>query len=191
MRLRHLVGAAMAAAALSACGGDDTNGTSQGNPSAGGNPPSGGGAQTQLSTADKIKALEQAGKLPTLDRSSDVKGPDLNANGIRDDIDVWIEKQGLGNAEKKAVQQLSRGLQVALLVDLTNPTAIRDAATANNLAVKCVITRSPDAGSGYRTVTDLEKITANTKSRVKAYLAYNATLDGTVSKSPEGDGCAE
>lgn len=191
MRFKHLLCAALAAGALSACGGDDASGPAQatGNTPANGN--GGSSAPPTATTADKIEAMEQAGKLPRLDRSADVRGPDADANGIRDDIDSWIDKQGFNPREKKAAQQLAKALQAAVLVDPNNVTAVRDAAAANSLAIKCVITSSRDAEAGYKTVTNLEKFTANTKARVMAYLKYNVKLDGSVSKSPEGDGCAE
>lgn len=39
---------------------------------------------------EEIARLEQQGVLPTLDRSTDVRGPDLNNNGVRDDIDAFV-----------------------------------------------------------------------------------------------------
>ncbi len=56
--------------------------------------------------AEQIKALEASGQLPKLDRSSDIRGPDNDNNGIRDDIDarvrrLWAElsEQGTGHAD--------------------------------------------------------------------------------------------
>ncbi len=45
---------------------------------------------TEPTLSDNIKTLEDSGVIPKLDRSSDIKGPDQNLNGVRDDIDAWI-----------------------------------------------------------------------------------------------------
>ena len=42
----------------------------------------------ETSLEKQIKAHEASGALSKLDRSSDIKGPDQNLNGIRDDIDA-------------------------------------------------------------------------------------------------------
>jgi hypothetical protein len=52
--------------------------------------------------AQQIETLEKTGQLPQLDRSSDIRGPDTDNNGIRDDIDAWIAAQPISNAQKKA-----------------------------------------------------------------------------------------
>jgi len=44
------------------------------------------------SASYKVKHLEQSGLIPVLDRSADLAGPDLDNNGIRDDIDAYINK---------------------------------------------------------------------------------------------------
>ncbi|MDR0580053.1 MAG: hypothetical protein LBG21_05565 [Campylobacteraceae bacterium] len=44
------------------------------------------------SLKEKIEDLEDQGKLPKLDRSSDIAEPDENNNGIRDDIEAYVIK---------------------------------------------------------------------------------------------------
>ncbi len=45
----------------------------------------------------QIEALENQGKLPKLDRSVSIVGPDVNADGVCDDFDaqgvrlIWVE----------------------------------------------------------------------------------------------------
>jgi hypothetical protein len=53
------------------------------------------------SLPEQIKALEDSGQLPKLDRSSDIRGPDADNNGIRDDIDAWIAAQPITDAQKR------------------------------------------------------------------------------------------
>src|SRR3979411_3236544 len=53
--------------------------------------------------------------LATLDRSTDVAGPDKNNNGVRDDIDQVIAGFGLTAGQAKALTQFAAALQVAIL----------------------------------------------------------------------------
>src|ERR1700736_2692993 len=53
--------------------------------------------------------------LATLDRSTDVAGPDKDNNGVRDDIDQVIAGFGLTASQTKAVTQFAAALQVAIL----------------------------------------------------------------------------
>ena len=56
----------------------------------------------------------------------------------------------------------------------------------------CIVLRfsgsdgSKNAGVVLR---ELESVTANTKARIKAYLAYSKAMDGAVLSLPEGDTC--
>ena len=54
------------------------------------------------SLSQQIKALEDSGAYPKLDRSADLKGPDQNLNGVRDDIDAWIATLPITEVQKKA-----------------------------------------------------------------------------------------
>lgn len=119
----------------------------------------------------------------------DIRGLDADANGIRDDVDAWIAGQRFSAPQRLAAQQLARALQATFLLDPGNARAVLDAAEAAKQGVKCVIARRTTSAAGYRTVLDIEAITANSAPRKRAYRAYNAKLNGTVSRSPEGDGC--
>ncbi|MDP3810449.1 MAG: hypothetical protein Q8Q78_05545, partial [Hydrogenophaga sp.] len=81
------------------------------------------GSATRL--ASEIDTLEKTGQLPLLDRSNDIKDPDTNNNGIRDDIDAWITAQPITDAQKKAAQQMARVQQAKILVDLSDKSALQ------------------------------------------------------------------
>ena len=53
---------------------------------------------------EQIAQLQKGGKLPKLDRSTDIKGPDTDNNGIRDDIDAWIVALPITDVQKRAAQ---------------------------------------------------------------------------------------
>ncbi len=104
--LKRFTAPFLVAAVLSACGGGSGGGT--------------GSAQTDK---DRIAVLEAQGKLPKLDRSSDLKGPDANGDGVRDDIEA-ILKGWYAGEQLSAAMQFARGYQT--IFDL--PVGDRDAA---------------------------------------------------------------
>lgn len=166
----------MLALGLTACGG----GSSSGQP----------GSEMQASLASQIEALERSGQLPKLDRSSDIRGPDANNNGIRDDIDAWIAAQSVTDVQRKALQQAARVFQRELLVDLNDKAAHDVLGTQTSAYIDCLHDSfAPDSvtASAYR--ARIEAITANTRERAKRYLAYNRAVSGSVLTIPRGDNC--
>jgi hypothetical protein len=146
----------------------------------------------EATTAEKIALLESSGKLPRLDRSASLAGPDGNANGIRDDIDLYISAQSFAPAQKAAVEQLARVSQLAITVDRSDRSAVEAVNLKDARAVNCTFLQFPaSAGTGLagRVAGDIERLTANTKERLMAYLAFAKASDGMVLPSPEGDTC--
>jgi hypothetical protein len=176
------------AVGLSACSGSD-------------NPPPPASATTTtpvdqtstvpaLSVAAQIAALEASGKLPKLDRSSDIKGPDANNNGIRDDIDAWIAAQPITEVQKKAAQQMARVQQTTLLVDFSDRTALQTVGDRGMAAAVCLskifgLDRSASVELGDK----IEAITANTKERAMQYIKYNRARSGSTTSLPTGNTC--
>ncbi len=147
-----------------------------------------GGENPPAPEASTIEDLERTGQLPALDRSEDLLGPDLDGNGVRDDIDAWIAREEENPARRAALAQLARAFRAALLTG-GDPAAAQDAARRQTRAVACVMARSRSPAEGSHAVSDMRKMSANTKQRVQAYLAYSAALDGAVMSLPAGDGC--
>jgi hypothetical protein len=67
---------------------------------------------TTCGSQEHAKSLSSA--IPQLERSSDIAGPDANQNGVRDDIEAWINVQPLNEGQRKALIQMARWLQVTL-----------------------------------------------------------------------------
>lgn len=158
---------------LAACGGASSQPAGDGTPASG----------------SLITALETNGTVPTLDRSASLTGPDANGDGVRDDIAQWIAQQPASTDQRSALLQLANALQQTLLVDVNDQVALVAVSAREHAAVKCVVRRHvksvvPDA------VRVLEEMTANTRERRHAYLRYANAMNGSVSPSPEGDGCA-
>ena len=135
---------------------------------------------------EAVAKLEASGDLPSLDRSSSLAGPDANGNGIRDDIDSWIQRHMASAAQKAALAQGARATQRTLTVDVGNEAALRAVVVEQHAAIKCAVRR----GVASTDLMTLQGLTANTKERASAYMKYNEALDGSVVESPEGDGCA-
>ncbi len=126
----------------------------------------------------------------TLDRSSTLTGADTNNDGIRDDINKWIEAQGLTAPQQKAVAQLARAFQEVLLVDANDRAAARAAAEKDGNAIDCVfLAFKPDAEQAGRIASQIEAITANTKERASRYIKFNTALGGMAFTMPDEPTC--
>lgn len=167
------------AALLSACGGgaaSNESGTSASSPT--------------VALAEQIKSLEASGQLPKLDRSADIRGPDNDNNGIRDDIDAWIAAQPITDEQKRAARQSARVTQKQLLANLLNPTSLQSLAEESAASVVCLSNVfEPDYQKGLDLSAQIEAVTANTKHRAKQYLAYNRARSGSSGRLPEENAC--
>ncbi|MFM0053730.1 hypothetical protein [Caballeronia grimmiae] len=137
----------------------------------------------------QIQQLEASGVIPALDRSTDLKGPDADNNGLRDDIDSYVAKQGYTAIQKMAVLQYAKALQAAVVAHTTDrPTAIT-LSDKVDYAINCVYAQFSNANDAYQ-INDLyQKLIVNTAARMNSYLGYNHALNGTVSASLTGDTC--
>lgn len=140
----------------------------------------------------QIAALEKSGALPALDRSSDIKGPDANNNGVRDDIEAWIAALPITDKQKKAAMQDARSLQRTLVVDLSDKTALQSVADSSIAATSCIWdVFEPDPQDGSNLSKKIEAITANTRERAQRYLQYNTARSGSTVRLPPGNTCED
>jgi hypothetical protein len=140
--------------------------------------------------SDKIKALENSGVIPKLDRSADIKGPDQNLNGVRDDIDAWIAALPITEKQKKAAIQKAQYFQRALLLDLKDKFAMQasfDEMMASGNCLDNVF--MPDYQEGFKLASKIEALTANTKNRAYRYLQYSHAASGISARLSDGDTC--
>jgi hypothetical protein len=143
-------------------------------------------------SAEKISDLEASGKLPKLDRSADIKGPDVDTNGIRDDIDAFISSQNYSSSQKTSLRQLAKVHQRSLTINTADKTALDGLQLDVARAVDCVFEsfpEAPDPALAGIVATNIRNITLNTKARMLAGLAVSKAVDGTVLPSPEGNSC--
>lgn len=143
-----------------------------------------------VSAKDQILALERAGLIPTLDRSSDLMGPDTNFNGIRDDVDTHIASLPLTPDQKKSVEQLAKAQQAAVLLNAADNNAVTLVRINIHRAIECLHLRFESSRDTSWLLTRIRGITANTKLRFFQYLKYDKALSGSVSPAlPEGNVC--
>jgi hypothetical protein len=165
---------------LAACGGGKAAPTAL--------PGTGPGTSTvaELSLKEQITKLEDSGALPKLDRSSSIAGPDVNNNGVRDDIEAYIAALQLIDVQKKALMQDAKSLQMTLTVDLTDKVALQKVGDGLSASTNCI----GDVITNFSEYSQkIESMTANTKERSKQYMKYNAARSGSTTSMPSGDTC--
>lgn len=137
------------------------------------------------SPAVPVPALANLQAPDTLDRSSSLAGPDTNNDGVRDDINRWVDAQSYSAPEKKAIHQFARTVQQTLLVNAKDKQEARRAAEAMFIAIHCArMAFEPGSRKPSQSVKHLEAITANTKERAMQYILFSGALDGMTFEMP-------
>ena len=145
-----------------------------------------------LTPAEKIAKMENSGELPKLDRTDTVAGIDADQNGIRDDIDAYIQKTYPTEEQRKAVSQYAKQLQKKLLADTQNKILVKQITNEGSRAIGCIYERFSNGDSKNGSVVqEILGVTTNTKPRLSAYMQFDKALDGTVISLPSEDVCDE
>ena len=114
---------------------------------------------------------------------------DTDNNGVRDDVDAYIAKQGYTAPQLKAAQQSAKAQADIFLVDISNQGTLRSSDLSLQKSIKCLYLRFSDPIQAHTVGKNIEKITVNTKVRVEAYIKYQIAMNGKVLASPQGDTC--
>lgn len=77
----------------------------------------GGDAGSSRTAQQEVARLEASREQPVLEREPTLGGIDANANGVRDDIERYIEKTYTEPAQRQAAMQTARAYQQMLLVE--------------------------------------------------------------------------
>ena len=131
--------------------------------------------------------------LPVLDRTNTVAGIDADQNGIRDDIQVYINVTYPEPEQQKAVSQYARSLQAKLLVNPKDKYQVRASSDASVKGMSCIYEKVPvdNSPQAARVVEVIFSLTTNTKQRLKAYMAFDQAMDGAVISLPTGKVCVD
>ncbi|WP_159651045.1 hypothetical protein [Vibrio atypicus] len=133
---------------------------------------------------------------PILNRDDTLKGVDANENGIRDDIDEFINALVIPENERGFYQQSARHLQTVFDYDYSAGTEV-DTEVAELHSEKllpiihCLEQLGLDWDDAVGTKDTVHALTLNTKLRSQHYASYNKALDGTGVEfsEPTGDDC--
>ena len=125
---------------------------------------------------------------PMLDRSDSLTGTDVNKDGIRDDIEAFIDALEVTEPVRKALKQNAHYAQESLHHDWSakNSANIKKALAIShkhNKVLACKKFVGIDVDDNINTGNTIRALTNNTKARTMTYLAYNHLLDGSVSTS--------
>ncbi len=127
-----------------------------------------------------------------LDRTSTLTGVDADKNGIRDDIDKFIhvlaEKKGYKPEQVRALEQMSRAMQMGNAINAKSIDEVKASNDAYMRASNCLWDKvgEDDWNSFTRKI---ESVSINTRQRVSAYIESSHTLSGSVVTLPSGDTC--
>ena len=159
--------------------------TDNGNNNNSPNPP---GGNTGLPFGEIWQGLEESGAIPALDRSGTIQGDDDNSDGVRDDIEKYIESLPDTPTKKSALRQMHKALLSAMKAASSNSPVVRNDAAKKILdAVNCLHYTYPDDYSSQ--IKNIQKITINTPSRFDAYIEYNEKIDVVDYNTLEGNTC--
>ncbi|ARP38395.1 chromosome partitioning protein ParA [Vibrio syngnathi] len=123
---------------------------------------------------------------PMLDRSDSLTGTDANNDGIRDDIEAFIDALEVTEPVRKALKQNAHYTQENLYHDFSQKTDanIKKALYISDKYGKVIACKEfvgIDVDDRINTSNTITSLTYNTKARTMAYLAYNHLQDGSVS----------
>ena len=129
---------------------------------------------------------------PGMGQYSDLTGADLDNDGIRDDVDLFIQASYTRAAEVAAARQFARAVQAAVNAGSGQPQKIRLISIQISRAVNCVYVSF--AGNGLnrmpgKVIEQVRSLTTNTKERLNSYLAFARSQDDTAHDLPRGATC--
>jgi len=147
----------------------------------------------QEQIAQQIQQLEGSGKTPKLERTNSLAGIDKNNNGIRDDVEAYIEKN-YPKEVQKAAKQFARSMQKSVLVGASGDRELaREVGLEASYGLEGIHSKYEEHAPASKIILEVEAITTNTYQRLKAYDQYNRLLSGTTWTSLPAfeDGCDE
>lgn len=119
-------------------------------------------------------------------------GDDENGNGIRDDVDAFVDSFFKDPKELLAVRQFARVIQSIMLADLSDAAAIKSLAQVRSEAINCVNLRIPPpwvTKNPRVIIARIEQVYANTKARLAKFSSFPKAPAGPDLPSPDRDTC--
>lgn len=114
---------------------------------------------------------------PTDPSIATVAGVDADADGVRDDVETYIDQTAADVPTRNALRQFARAAQASML-DASNASLSATHATERFRAIECLMARRP---ADYPTLfTDLRARILNTALRTTAYLQADGQVAALV-----------
>lgn len=146
-------------------------------------------AKASASTVvEALAVLDRNNTNPVLDRTTSVAGTDANNNGVRDDVDRYIDTKSDNPVQKLSLRMTSKAMSAAMTSNPSDTSAINNATNKLNMAVACIWKNYP-SDIADTMVLEMRKVTVNTKERYDAYMKYSGLVSGTVIKLPKETIC--
>lgn len=146
-----------------------------------------GAPATALSVAQAIDKAVANGALPKLDNGASLTGPDIDGNGVRDDIDAYINGLPYADVQKAALRQDAKANTAILTADVTSDASLMAASNLSARSVHCL--RSLFHSDAHNLSQNIEKYSFNTKARFDAYMKFSAAMGGKAVEIPSGNTC--
>ncbi|EGU29507.1 hypothetical protein VIBRN418_14836 [Vibrio sp. N418] len=134
---------------------------------------------------DQFKVLYDRFK-HTLDRSDSLTGPDEDNNGIRDDIENFINLLQVTDPVRNAIKQNARQFQINLYHDWSDDSdenVVKAWRMSDGFlkVIACQDFVGIDIDDSINIAKTLTALTYNTKARTMNFIAYNHLQDGSSS----------
>lgn len=123
-----------------------------------------------------LENLEKNGYLPDLDRQVSTSGDDLNENGIRDDIELYIYDKAYTEDDRILLKIFARSLQSIQTSDLIDREFARSVYEKMSAVRQCINNKASDAQRIRNLTKNLTAFTANTKIRMNRMGEYESKI---------------
>jgi hypothetical protein len=138
-----------------------------------------------------IQDLENRGELPILDTSDSLEGPDTDFNGVRDDIQNWLDNQTLSPNVRENLQELARGYQRIMTISDLSSSITHEIANDMAPIAACLSLTADDSDRIDGLQTELSAFTTNTEERLQRFWDYQDTLFDLATPVPSRSECSQ
>lgn len=184
-RLKHFPGLVLIAVFAAGCG-SGTRGTTS-NPTTAS--PGGFPSSSSQTVASALSLLEDSGQIPRLDTSASLAGTDDDGNGVRDDVDSYIDSLLDSSAQKGALRQISKAYTMALLAGSSeDSTELRNTSIKLMNGIHC-LWDTYDSSLASDRLGDIRKVNVNTVERFKAFMEFSRKISGWSVRLPREGTC--
>ncbi|MDW2322721.1 hypothetical protein R7127_20850 [Vibrio sp. 1159] len=127
--------------------------------------------------------------MPVLDTSDTLSGVDSQHDGIRDDIQFYIDSLPEADSNKASLTNYAKSLQLTMTVDTTDVIEVKSVVDGMLFNVACLVLKHDDTQLANQYVKQLSAFTRNTKARYEQGKKLDAVYSGSVYRLPETEEC--